>query len=634
MFYKGSYLLLAVFILALFSASAVAANATLPASSWYAVAWVQATDTLHWINESGEQASIPRPVMLNETGELTQKRLFISPNGRYLIIVSPLNSGNLGLGFYDFSTGQFIQTHEAQPNESLSLLPSADFTMTSSHFSIVLRNDVNGDWRILVFETATGDAVAQLLRTDPTLPANFMTDTAWWPSIAAFHIDEAMGTYVVQLQLVTDPQAMHTAFPSFRWYPEPPPLVADAPIVPDALPFSPIAGFEVFKPTGQVVFTGFEGNGTPSSPAIGNMIATQTSPDQLPVPLISNNAFTLNSAQWLRGNEWVGYRVQDGLFQPHFSVAAADGSTDVPLGPNISSIHGTPDGFLGVDASNWQVYHATDLTMDGFSAFFGNTVFQAGQPFSIVYTQPKGATFTLTTIVESPLIGDLDLQAPNGASCPGAPATRLTVGETARVTFTDGTPLNIRNAPSGEQLMQIPEGTVVTVIEGPSCANGYQWWNLSLGNGTGGWAAEGNQESYFLEPFDNTVEPIDPLRIAPTATPIVQIPGNVVIAVPLECPLSPPTRLQVGMLAHVDGTDGTLAMYSNATDEIPTYQLPIGTNVTLLDGPRCKGEIRVWHVSAVVNGSSVMGWVAEGYGQLYYLTPGLRPINAVIGAGG
>ena len=626
------YLLITVLILALFSAATIYANATLPAANWYAVAWVQATDTLHWINESGEQASIPRPAMLDEAGELIQKRLFISPNGRYLVIVSPLTSGNLGLGFYDFSTGQFVQTHEAQPNESLSLVPSADFTMTSSHFSIVLRNDVSSEWRILVFETATGNAVAQLIRTDPTLPANFITDTAWWPAIASFNIDEGMGTYVIQLQLVTDPQTMVTAFPSFKWYPDPPPLVADAPVVADALPFSPIAGFDVFKTTGQIVFTGFDGNGVPSSPAIGNMIAMQSSSDQLPVPLIANGAFTLNAAQWLHGGEWVGYRVQDGVFQPHFSVATADGSQDVPLGPNIGGIHSTPDGFLGVDASNWQLYHATDLTMDGFSAFFGNTVFQAGQPFGIIYTQPEGATFTLTTIVESPLVGDLGLQAPNTPSCPGAPATRLTVGQTARVTFTDGAPLNVRNAPSGDSIVQIPEGTGMTIIEGPSCANSYQWWNLRLENGTVGWAAEGDTESYFLEPYA-VVEPLDPLVLVPNPTATPRAPLNVVIAVPLECPLSPPTQLQVGMMAHLVGTDGTLAMYANIADQTPTFQLPVGTNVTILGGPQCKGEIRMWHVSAIVNGSSVLGWISEGFGQMYYLMPGTQPIGVIIGGG-
>lgn len=630
---KGLFLLIGTLMLALFGTSAVAANATLPASSWYAVAWVQATDTLHWINPSGEQASVPRPTMINEAGDLTQKRLFISPNGRYLVTVSPLNSGNLGLGFYDFSTGQFVQTHEALPNESLSLVPSADFTMTSSHFSLVLRNDLSGDWRILVFETATGSAIAQLTRTDPVLPQNFMTDTAWWPAIAAFNIDEGMGTYVIQLQLVTDPLAMVTAFPSFRWYPDPPPAVANAPVVADALPFSPIAGFDVFKTTGQVVFTGFDDkNGTPTSPAIGNQIAIQSAPNQLPVPLVANAAFTLNGAQWLHGGQWVGYRVQDGVFQPHFSVASVDGSMDVPLGPNIGEIHSTPDGFVGVDATSWQLYHATDLNMDAFSAFFGNVVFQANQPFAVVYTQPEGATFTLTTIVESPLVGDLDLQAPDAASCPGAPATRLTVGETARVTFTDGTPLNIRNAPSGGQVMQIPEGTVATVIDGPSCSNGYQWWNLSLENGTGGWAAEGNTDSYFLEPYNGILPVSPPLLVGPSPTTVP--PVNAIVAIPANCELSPPTRLQAGMLAHIVGTDGTLAMYTNATDEVPAHQLAVGTNLTILDGPRCKSGLRVWHVSAIVNGSSVLGWVAEGFGQTYYLMPGMRPINTIIGSGG
>ncbi|MCB9436693.1 MAG: hypothetical protein H6673_06825 [Anaerolineales bacterium] len=611
---------------------AQAAPSSLPASNWYAVTWVKTTDTLHWVNAAGEQASLPRPKLPNEAGNLSQTTLHISPNGRILVETAPLLNGNLGVGFYSFTTGQFIQTHEAQPNETLSLLPSADFTIASLHFAMVLRDNVTGEWRIIVFETTTGNAIAQLTRNSAGIPDNFITDTSFWPVIADFDIDEGLGELVVYLQQVTDPLQMMTAFPSFKWYPTPAPQQAANPIVPAALPFSYQAGYDVLETTGEVVFTGFnEQQGAPTSPAIGNFIGTYAG--QLPTTVFNAGSYSVNTAQWMHNGDWISYRVQGGAMQPHYEVALRDGSNAVPVGPNIGAVHGTPDGFVAVDALSWKLYHATDLNFEGFSAFFGNTLFQTdNQPFSVVYVTPEGATFTLEDIAQPPVVsGPGGIQAPP-FSCAGAPPTRLAVGDGARVAFTDGTDLNIRTAAGGDYLMQIPEGTLVTIQGGPECVNNYVWWNLSLGNGTGGWAAEGDASGYFLEPIDLTIQiapavtPTNPPRAinpTPTNPPRAGIPTATppVILAP-ACNQSPQTQLQVGMLAHTAQTDGTLAMRVNLSDQFPTYQLPSGLNVTILEGYQCLNGQTMWKVSTTLNGQSISGWVAEGFGQTYFLLPG------------
>jgi hypothetical protein len=81
---------------------------------------------------------------------------------------------------------------------------------------------------------------------------------------------------------------------------------------------------------------------------------------------------------------------------------------------------------------------------------------------------------------------------------------RLEVGVRARVTFTDGTPSRLREAPGLDEaeIAQMAEGTEFSVVGGPWCADEYRWWQLELDDGMIGWSAEGDTESYFLEPVE------------------------------------------------------------------------------------------------------------------------------------
>lgn len=95
--------------------------------------------------------------------------------------------------------------------------------------------------------------------------------------------------------------------------------------------------------------------------------------------------------------------------------------------------------------------------------------------------------------------------------CGTAPPTRLIVGGQARVTFTDGTPLRVRDAAglSGNQVGQLPEGTAFQIVSGPVCADNYNWWQIQAGN-LSGWVAEGADGVYFAEPVTAAVGPTVP----------------------------------------------------------------------------------------------------------------------------
>jgi WD40 repeat protein len=99
-------------------------------------------------------------------------------------------------------------------------------------------------------------------------------------------------------------------------------------------------------------------------------------------------------------------------------------------------------------------------------------------------------------------------------ACPGFLPSRLVVGEIGRVL--PDTPNRIREHPDidSELIGEIPVGHTVFILAEPSCdASGMAWWQVEY-QGVVGWTAEGQDQTYWLEPVS---------RITPaTATRLTQ----------------------------------------------------------------------------------------------------------------
>ncbi len=83
--------------------------------------------------------------------------------------------------------------------------------------------------------------------------------------------------------------------------------------------------------------------------------------------------------------------------------------------------------------------------------------------------------------------------------------TRLNVGMTARVSAENGIPNRMRATAgtSGTYITDIPPGGQFLITGGPTCANGFVWWQVNYNN-TAGWTAEGQVDAagspdYWLE---------------------------------------------------------------------------------------------------------------------------------------
>lgn len=102
---------------------------------------------------------------------------------------------------------------------------------------------------------------------------------------------------------------------------------------------------------------------------------------------------------------------------------------------------------------------------------------------------------------------------PEAAATPAADTecalpTRVTIGREGKTT--SGTPSRLRDMPSasGAQIGQIDPQTAFSILDGPVCEGGINWWQVEV-NGTTGWTAEGVDGEYFIELIE----------IVPTPTP-------------------------------------------------------------------------------------------------------------------
>lgn len=168
------------------------------------------------------------------------------------------------------------------------------------------------------------------------------------------------------------------------------------------------------------------------------------------------------------------------------------------------------------------------------------------------------------------------------SACPMTP--RLTVGSPAVVT--PGQPNTIRSqAGSGSTLGQIPGGATFTVVGGPLCVSAIWWWQVQYGSVIG-WTGEGQNGQYWLMPL-------------------------------ATCYNAPPARLSPGMQAQVTpGLPNTVR--SQPAGGSTLGQIPGGASFTVLAGPQCGSDGRLWWQ---VNYNNLVGWTAEGEGTTYWLQP-------------
>lgn len=202
----------------------------------------------------------------------------------------------------------------------------------------------------------------------------------------------------------------------------------------------------------------------------------------------------------------------------------------------------------------------------------------------------------------------LTIYAQEDPNCPGAPLPRLTVGAQARVLPGDAN--NVRDLPSraGALVGSIPGGEAFSVLDGPACADGFNWWQVEYGD-LFGWTVEGSGTEYWIEPYEAAAEPTEAPAVEPTNTPLPEpVPD-------FEPPVEALNVLEVGVQARVindDPDSDTITLTVRAEpgrSGAPLAQAQEGDLLTLIGGPQEAAGLRWWQVETA---GGTEGWVIEG----------------------
>lgn len=165
----------------------------------------------------------------------------------------------------------------------------------------------------------------------------------------------------------------------------------------------------------------------------------------------------------------------------------------------------------------------------------------------------------------------------------------LTLG--GEITLRGG--VNVRSQPSlsGPLVNYYDHQVLLRVVDGPVCANNYNWWFVS-GVGHPGWVVEGRPGRYFIDPYIN---PQTTNCAAPSAT--IRVGGEL--------------RTVTGSRLRETPGDGA---------RVVTVVQP-GMTLPVIDGPRCFEERNWWRVRTPYGGTNTLveGWIAEGYPGEYYV---------------
>lgn len=151
----------------------------------------------------------------------------------------------------------------------------------------------------------------------------------------------------------------------------------------------------------------------------------------------------------------------------------------------------------------------------------------------------------------------------------------------------------VRNLPtlSGGQVNYFAESVTLTILEGPVCADGYNWWHVEA-PGNDGWVAEvGPDGRLFLFP-------------APTPTGIY---------------CSTPVALQVG--GKVRLITGSRVREQPNLDALVLHVAPSDILLDIIDGPACGNGINWWKVRVNFQSVTFDGWIAEGLNDNYFVEP-------------
>lgn len=464
-------------------------------------------------SQLGELASVQRPMMAGENFD-SLKSFAFSRDGRYLLQAVSLNNGTEAVTIFDMQTGSMVAIPGAG-NEEASLgasdfyngsfytggrlITNADNTQAIVSFTSIPDMAAN-TWRVLVVDLATGTTLHELTRAQllpilsasPDFIAQINNQSAFSPYPVFLDDDGNVHFYLVLLFA-----GGATNYPALAWNPAANTVVQS--------PFGRTSAADIL-PDGRLLYADYLPE-FPAAVADGPFQPSNVVISDRPLEPGNNQAFVIQGStqvilnvRWAANGDQIIYSTltDRNSMNPPYTVRNLAGGAEYIL-TNLTV--GAPGGVLTtLDSAAGPTINYYDSPAGGQAIWTapprnGNPVF--------AWVQFTDVPLGLTALFDGQSIttGSGIVVSPSTGSDCGTLPSAVRVGVVARSTIIDGSPLNVRSAPSTSAQVAriIPEDTRFTIIGGPVCANGYTWWAVQLEDGLDGWVAESGAEFYFIE---------------------------------------------------------------------------------------------------------------------------------------
>ena len=269
--------------------------------------------------------------------------------------------------------------------------------------------------------------------------------------------------------------------------------------------------FYKFSPNEEVRLVAYEGGKligwkTYRVDSLGDLsVKTDLDAVFIAVGEVSGQVFHRDEGEWINWTAWLG------------------GLPDIYCGGSQLSSGIVPDGYARVLVDSLQAYKLNPdnswaktgdihFAKDSFVRIASNAKCLDGQfAWSVECIDRSCSGWIPEAGAEGAFLEPIQQLPPNStpdpASIPACPETlssRLQVGMNAEVTTSGMAPqLSLRAQPSmsAEKVHVIAAGRDMVILQGPVCADNSYWWYIRSEQGFEGWAREGDNEDYWIDPL-------------------------------------------------------------------------------------------------------------------------------------
>lgn len=583
-----------LFILLVLLSLMVAPAAAIPAEF---TAWLYTPDTgtMTLVDLSGEVDSFELPLAPPyDVRPFTN--VVVSPDGNKIAyVLGQTGTSNQQLMVYNYSSRAVVAQYPVAnvAYSSIDFGGRFAFSPDSNRVAFGYSTDPAG-WEMVVIDLVSFSIAGGIGSSDPAF-SGFPASYGVTP----------MPTYYISADslafaLILGGTDATTPAGSFVWN-----LVSNA--------VSPNVGYgmasDVFTPTGEAVGTLADSRfgSTPDSFFFSQQNTVQVYDPTVAArwPVFANAAWSMYMARFVFNGRQIAFIAYDGANERAYMLNR-DGSLvgSLPVGVVPYDMAGVPDGF---------VYAKQDGGVPGLYSInlrAGDTngsLVWSGVPNTYPRITWVGALGSASFMFIDPPYAAWAELAERVADSEGGGSSSETVdilriGGTATVFTTEGDSLRVRSGPGTSfiVLREIDPGTVVTLVDGPTSANGFVWWNIRLSDGLTGWVVE----------FADGEQTLIPSSGGAAATPVVAATAT------LGADPSVPSQLRVGDNALI--TTNSLRLRSVAgLGGAVVREMTRNTYVRIIGGPTRIDNLDWWQLR-MLDGTT--GWAAEVVGTERVIT--------------